>query len=1456
VRLVSRSVRAIGSSIRRTVGRAFASGAGAGALLFAALFVVELFSVSVAYMGQTDERTVAWMLARHLVTYPQLYDEWLYQRGGARKAVMVWATGHLTPRFLDALVFAATAALAARLAISPRGGAAIARALATVRDAALRVGRRLRAALSTGAGRRQALALGGVAVAAVALTVGGWALFGRHARAPRKRPNVLLIAVDSLRADRVFGAEGAARFPTLAGLAARGVRFREAHVTVPRTFPSFVTLLTGRWPHHHGIRHMFPTAAARAAIGPSLVSSLAASGYATGVVADYAGEIFSRTPLGFSLVDVPHFDMTTILEQRGLTVHPHALPYATSAIGRRLFHSVDAMAERSDPALLAERAGAALAKLGREADRDGGKPFFLTVFFSAAHFPYAAPAPFYKKFAAPGYDGPFRYQKPPLATVGAEDVAQVRALYDGAVAAVDDGLARLLGRLEALGLADDTIVVLTADHGEHLYDVSALGMGHGDHLRGDAADHVPLVVVAPGRARAHDVDAVVRDVDVAPTLAALAGVATPAADGVDLGPMLRGERDDLALDAYGETELWLTEEPAGLTARERLPYPSVFETTVAAADDDIVLKPEWEAMVVAGKQRAIRTRDWKLIYAPTRDGAVWRLEDPRRPAAGDQAAARPDVVAALRARLEKWMRGDAGVDGRGGFVVPRPSVAQAPPVAESASDRPPASATAPGVVRLLDRLAEAEIESTVPLAEAWAAIAYPQKTVSPWCGLRGEAAARCVTVTLAEADVARWPRRSDDTTTAPAGRVAFDPVWNRTRGVYEAKTALFLPAPAAARFALEGAPAARFTTSVATLPGSPPVELRVEVDGRALATTTIAAREAGRWRRLDVPLPDGATPRALRLSARPLTPTSQPIAALFATPTLLPPAPTPSAAPPVNVITIVVDTLRADALPVMPRLQAYAGRAAHFTQAITAATWTRPSVLAMLGGDLPTALGHAAEEMIPSDADRRRFYALAPRLLPRALAERGHEVRAIGNNFFLLGHPQIGLDVGFDEVSDVRHPTLDTPAITRAALAFLEEHAQPGARPFFLHLHYDGPHWPYSATGAEQARVTPPPGFPADKLARAYLAEAATSDAALGELLDALDRLHLAERTVVVIFGDHGEVFDAAHAHTVVAMGQPTLHHHGWSAYDEIARVPLLVGMPGTVPARRIDAQVRTIDIAPTIAELVGLPWPSERRGRSLLPLARGAAEPVERAAFLEGQNVRALRAGGVLYLRRTDGRLVGPGGRARRVDEELYALAADPEQHRDLAPTDPARLAEARARFAREAPVMPEAPAALLHLRLAPDERGHLLEGTIRARPGAQLAVRGLQHGEATPLDARTVRLRVHGPGQVDLAVDPEDAALELSLRRDGTPLAASQLLVGAFALPLLADAPDAIVLDGKTLPWLAAARAPVDGKRGDVLLYRDPATAAATDAATTGTGARGDGEVASMMRRWGYAK
>jgi arylsulfatase A-like enzyme len=572
----------------------------------------------------------SWCLLRSIDHHPQLYSEALYDRGGARRLFQVAVTS------VPLWVWDVSLAAVLIVLVTPR-----------VRGVVAWVRLRSRAWLAV------------VPVIALAAWLG-------HARSrpggTAEHPNILVIAVDSLRADRVF--RDPERFPALQALAQRGVRFRQAHVTVPRTFPSFVTLLTGRWPHHHGIRHMFPTAEQRNAVGPALPAALAAAGYRTIALSDYAGEIFSRTPLGFGEVNVPYFDMKTIIGQRSLQVHPNVLPYATTALGRLLFPSVEALPEHADPEILADRA---LAALGR----NDGRPWFMTVFFSAAHFPYAAPAPWYKRFAQPGYDGPFRYQKPPLstATVGPADAVQIRALYDGAVAATDHAIARLLG-----GIDQRTIVVLLADHGENLYDLDGRGMGHGDHLRGSAADHVPLVVVDPvHRLAAHDVDGLVRDVDVAPTLAGLAGVKAPPADGVDLAPLLRGQRGSLDLHAFSETEFWFTTNGPGFEPHERLPYPGITGVTDLAPDDDVFLKPEWQDTIVTAKHRAIRTPEWKLLYRPTRGGALWSLYDLMRDPdeLKDVSSEHPDVLERLRRELIAWMTADGRTVMRGGFAVPR-----------------------------------------------------------------------------------------------------------------------------------------------------------------------------------------------------------------------------------------------------------------------------------------------------------------------------------------------------------------------------------------------------------------------------------------------------------------------------------------------------------------------------------------------------------------------------------------------------------------------------------------------------------------------------------------------------------------------------------------------------------------------------------------------------------------
>lgn len=607
------------------------------------------------------------LLGRAISVRPSLFSEALYDRGGAPRELMLALTHGRGPWLLS------TAAAIALLffVLGP---------LLALRS------RRFLAELWTW--HRLKLLAG---AAGLALIVGGAVLLGTRSAAPpspppmgsaaARPPSVLLIAVDSLRADRVFprARTGRQPAPAIAELAARSVRFESAHVSVPRTFPSLVTLLTGRLPYRHGIRTMFPTQDERAHAPPALPAILRKAGYRTAVVSDFCGEIFSRIDLGFESVAVPPFDAKTLVLQRSLTVHKNLLPYVSDAaagtfgqaLAQELFPELGSLAELSNPQLLTERA---LAKMS--AFRAQGSPFFLTVFYSTSHFPYAAPGPYYRRFTDPAYRGAFQYHKPPLAEVATPaDVEQVRALYDGAVAANDDAVRRLLAGISALGLAEDTIVVLLSDHGENLFDEPGRGMGHGDHLEGDHSLRVPVLLHDPvHRFPPHAVRGLVRDLDLVPTLLSLLSQTVPAElDGTSLLPLLRGERDSLGLSVLSETELWFTPSGPGFAADQRLPYPDVTATTSIAPDDDIAVAERYRDLVTVAKHRSLRTERLKIIYRPTRSGPRYSLfdviADPRE--LHDLSGERPDLLAEMKAALFQALAKDPTVERDGDFLLPK-----------------------------------------------------------------------------------------------------------------------------------------------------------------------------------------------------------------------------------------------------------------------------------------------------------------------------------------------------------------------------------------------------------------------------------------------------------------------------------------------------------------------------------------------------------------------------------------------------------------------------------------------------------------------------------------------------------------------------------------------------------------------------------------------------------------
>jgi choline-sulfatase len=327
------------------------------------------------------------------------------------------------------------------------------------------------------------------AAVAMIAAVAGVAVWWRW---PEPRPNVLLVSIDTLRADRL-GSYGyaAARTPVLDELAARGLRFAHATTVVPLTLPAHASLLTGTFPAYHGVRDNGQFYVADEQI--TLAEVLKDRGYRTG---GFVGAFVLDRRWGIAQGFDTYFD--------DFDLEKYELAAGIDAAQRPANEVVDRAA-----AWLRESSGA---------------PFFAWVHLYDPHAPYAAPAPIASQF-------------PPT----------MSGAYDAEVAFTDTAVGRLL---EALGDArDNTVVVVVGDHGESLGEHQE--QQHGFFVY-DAVTQVPLIVAGPGLP-ARAVDSQVRIVDVMPTvLEALRVEKPPAVQGVSLLPFAGGAR----LELLALTESW------------------------------------------------------------------------------------------------------------------------------------------------------------------------------------------------------------------------------------------------------------------------------------------------------------------------------------------------------------------------------------------------------------------------------------------------------------------------------------------------------------------------------------------------------------------------------------------------------------------------------------------------------------------------------------------------------------------------------------------------------------------------------------------------------------------------------------------------------------------------------------------------------------------------------------
>jgi arylsulfatase A-like enzyme/Tfp pilus assembly protein PilF len=370
-----------------------------------------------------------------------------------------------------------------------------------------------------------------------------------------------------------------------------------------------------------------------------------------------------------------------------------------------------------------------------------------------------------------------------------------------------------------------------------------------------------------------------------------------------------------------------------------------------------------------------------------------------------------------------------------------------------------------------------------------------------------------------------------------------------------------------------------------------------------------------------------------------------------------------------GLLLITLDTTRADHLgcygdreAATPRLDRLAAEGAVAENAIATVPLTLPSHASILTSLYPPRHG------VRDNGDFR----LPERetTLAEFLKARGYRTAAVVASAVLSATQ--GLDQGFDIYDEPRakagwaavggagvlyEPRVERSAteVTDAALAAID---RIGRGPFFLWVHYFDPHVEY----------VPPSPWRERFAARPYDGEIAYMDAEIGRLLDALDRRGRLSRAVVAVIGDHGE-----------GLGGHGERTHGLLLYRETLRVPLIVRYPGSVRSgARLGGAVSGVDLAPTLLDLMGLPGMPGVQGKSFAAALRGGPEGDRGPVYSES-----------LYGERSYGwaALYALTGRDRKFVEapepEIYDLAADPAESRNLAGADPAELDAWRNRLA-----------------------------------------------------------------------------------------------------------------------------------------------------------------------------
>jgi arylsulfatase A-like enzyme len=415
----------------------------------------------------------------------------------------------------------------------------------------------------------------GVAALAVAAALGGAATLAQSWRAlhasargelnarNRELPNVLLVVVDALRADVLQPYGSRVKTPNAQRLAEHGVLFENAFVQAPFTWTSFGSLLTGKYPRRHGLVVMDPSRRMvleqNATLPWHLKHALQKDGGRL-EDGDYAGATFMTGTLsqGSGLMHGFDWYFEAMAGHELVSLDSRWSVYRSNLL---VCLWKNKLTQRFDNSLVTSTAVDWLRA-------NAGKRFLGMVHLYSTHTPYDPEEEFRRQYCDPDYDGPIHafYAEHRIAleqgkyTATEADVRQIQNLYYAGAAQADRDVGLVLDELARQGVLDDTLVILTADHGEELSD-------HGlweHNWMFQTNLRVPLIFSWPkGLPQGKRVVALVESIDLLPTVCDLLGLEPPReegvygiVDGLSLAPLMRGAVESVKGYSFAENGLY------------------------------------------------------------------------------------------------------------------------------------------------------------------------------------------------------------------------------------------------------------------------------------------------------------------------------------------------------------------------------------------------------------------------------------------------------------------------------------------------------------------------------------------------------------------------------------------------------------------------------------------------------------------------------------------------------------------------------------------------------------------------------------------------------------------------------------------------------------------------------------------------------------------------------------